>query len=266
METNKEQKTIAIHKSILGHPRDLDMVLSCIIAHFHICMRHYTNAHNLLTSGVRLHASHGFFQFRARFGFMLCDELAVKETFSVKGASGLRPCLWCDVISRCRREQVRDDLTHFSDPDLSRSRVHTPELFVAMADALEEASRTGNPEFETMQKHMGLVYDTNSIIFDREMRHMVERFERVCVHNNVLLEVRAAIAALAEIHSEMSETFLAEIQRRRWWFFPNFKKSIRETLVKIQSGPDVDQGVGKPGEGTTADEAIAEKHHVLNRH
>lgn len=81
-----------------------------------------------------------------------------------------------------------------------------------------------------------------------------------------LAEVRAAIAALAEIHSEMSETFLAEIQRRRWWFFPNFKKSIRETLVKIQSGPDVDQGVGKPGEGTTADEAIAEKHHVLNRH
>jgi len=91
--------------------------------------------------GVRCPTSSGFFIFRARFGAFLEDEKAIKETWSVKGASGTKPCLWCkNVVGRmtCNRGGY---LTHFSwgtPRDFDR---HTDESFEEIVMILREAKQ-----------------------------------------------------------------------------------------------------------------------------
>ena len=55
------------------------------------------NVHNFLEPGLLM----GNDRLRARFHACIADEAALKASWSVKGASGTRPCILCrNIVSR----------------------------------------------------------------------------------------------------------------------------------------------------------------------
>ena len=101
-----------------------------------------TSVLGCFSSGVHCHCSGGTFVLKATMGPLLADEKAIKEAFSLKGASGTKPCFQCqNVIGHCSPEEVPRDgwLVHNSCAEPARFVPHTPATFQVMVSNLHSA-------------------------------------------------------------------------------------------------------------------------------
>ena len=125
--------------------------------------------------GVRCASLDGDFVLRAKCGCILADEKAVKQAFSVKGASGTKMCLCCKNIVG-RLDVARGGyLAHHSwaTPDLFDP--HTDESFIEMVDLLVEVSSTGTrAQLHDLSQAFGNTFDIRARPFDEDLRTVIQ--------------------------------------------------------------------------------------------
>ena len=75
--------------------------------------------------------------FHASMGGFIQDEKSHKETFSLKGASGLKVCCKCMNVLADKSPPPGDYYASCGETDRNRFDLHTPESFNNMDDILE---------------------------------------------------------------------------------------------------------------------------------
>ena len=129
---------------------------------------------NFETTGVRLEMVEqgNSYQFHGWYRATCADEKAEKEISSGKGASGFKSCLICSNCVNTDRKNTTANLIHYSDPDFSKFRQHTPGSYAAMADRLAEtrSSRITKTKFEKMQTCQGVKYSPIGVLQDKRIR------------------------------------------------------------------------------------------------
>jgi hypothetical protein len=109
----------------------------------------------------------------ADIGNLLFDESACKSCLSIKGASGLFPCIYCKNVT------TRNLSEHDASGYLVDVRCGDPRLFDArtdeelwfQADLLSELKpRLTNTQFREQQTRMGVTFNPDGILWDVELR------------------------------------------------------------------------------------------------
>ena len=108
-----------------------------------------------------------FMHIKLAYGFITVDEKAEKETFGVKGASGLRMCMSCANCVRTDRPiPAGSDLVLYTESDMSKFERRTQANLKADLDELHRQkamlTKTG---FETLEKILGLKYDHCTVLY-----------------------------------------------------------------------------------------------------
>ena len=135
--------------------------------------------HNPGETGVRLPGVDCLF--RARFQGLLGDEKFIKEVYSVKGASGMKPCLFCkNLVSN---SLGGDD--YFKTLSASRVGVdfdaYTDETLFAAADLLAQRSIGATARVrEDLEKVMGINWDPHSLLYNPTGRGLVRPISGTC--------------------------------------------------------------------------------------
>ena len=156
------------------------------------------------------------FLLRARFGCFLADEKAIKEIWGCKGASGTKMCLFCkNIVGRMDVPRGGYIAHHqWATPDMFD--LHTDESVEEMVMLLDAARERGTrAEMARLSQVLGLTFDTESLLWDEELRHIVRPISGTYwdwMHillssggvvqyelNNFLLEVRRSGIPLRDI-------------------------------------------------------------------
>ena len=93
-------------------------------------------------SGFPCTCAEGLFLCLGDFTMLVSDEKALKEVLMLRGASGTKPCLFCqNVLGHMPAESVENDeyLVHYTNPDRTRFRCHTSESFDLQLQRLHRA-------------------------------------------------------------------------------------------------------------------------------
>ena len=132
--------------------------------------------YNFETVGLRLPIRATTFHICGYFCCFLGDEKSIKETFSLKGASGSKPCANCsNVVGRVDQKQMVEGLAHVLDPDMSKWHAHTTATFAEMVRRLSTANASGNLKMlQTLQQVLGIVYEPRGVIFDPNLLQLTK--------------------------------------------------------------------------------------------
>ena len=85
-----------------AHACEISGGMSCVFASH--SRSFFGPEHNVATSGFTVHTHQGSVVIFARLGTVVADEAALKAAWSLKGASGLRPCAICSNVVGFRCE------------------------------------------------------------------------------------------------------------------------------------------------------------------
>lgn len=117
------------------------------------------------------------FTFAADFAFFLADEAAFKKMSGAKGASGTKPCVWCqNTLGRCQPGDIADDspMVHFTNPYVDELCCpHTPDtlsqLWLHLATKALQLRRGEFKKgaFNRLQQCAGLAFDVCSLLAPR---------------------------------------------------------------------------------------------------
>ena len=153
---------VARHDTISNTKGGLSGVLLCMFQSF------FADMH----AGIYLACLRVVLQFR--FSNMIADEDALRAAWSVKGASGIRPCMLCkNVVMRDRQAD---------DPYLIDIAEHDPLKFDLMTDAdwylvadhlMQQRAVLNKGAFDMLEKTVGLNCNLDGLLFDPEMRQIV---------------------------------------------------------------------------------------------
>ena len=125
------------------------------------------NNSNLDIGGCILKSVNHFYNLHAKFSCFIADEKAIKEVYSVKGASGSKPCLWCsNVVGRTTEAVPGNVHVHAADMDLCEQ--HSPDSYNEMVRRLVELVGRGAParEIQALEQIFGLKFEAGSILFE----------------------------------------------------------------------------------------------------
>ena len=122
---------------------------------------------NFSRHGVCINVKQSMYRFVCDFACIMGDEKALKECFSLKGASGTKPCFCCSNIVG-RTDDVVVGLCHVHSADLSGVIPHTPATFDVMMERLEVMATSGaaRQEIEDAQQMFGIKREEGSIMQD----------------------------------------------------------------------------------------------------
>ena len=109
---------------------------------------------------------------------MIGDEKAIKQAFSLKGASGNLCCGCCKNVTSLRSDLARHDaesyLVSTACVDVSRFDVHSDESFFEFVDYVRDQSAVlGVGAFEDLLKQVGMSWEPEGLVFDRSIRSRV---------------------------------------------------------------------------------------------
>lgn len=104
----------------------------------------YTNDPWNFGCGIPCSCANGTFVLKAPFKLLLCDEKAMSAMWSLRGASGTKPCVKCqNVVGHMTAEQVEEAnvgwIVHYSCADRHLFAPNTTELLLAMRHKLQAA-------------------------------------------------------------------------------------------------------------------------------
>lgn len=107
----------------------------------------------------------------AVLGNIMGDADALKIAYGWKGASGLRCCLKCTVVSACNDESRAVGLEDICCTDFARLTALTDEDVWETHDILEAARPIAtNTDFELLEKTLGWKFDPHCLIADKPLR------------------------------------------------------------------------------------------------
>jgi hypothetical protein len=137
----------------------------------------FGNPHNFATSGITLPCNPGVLVF-ARLGACLADEAAIKHTWSVKGASGSKPCMLCKNVVEARTGVASLDPTGYLVDigcfDVALFDEHSDETLWEACDLLQARSGSGTKKaFAALEQSLGVVHEPEGILLDRSLRSFV---------------------------------------------------------------------------------------------
>lgn len=127
------------------------------------------------TSGFPCMSTRGTFLCQGKFGALLSDEKSITALWSLRGASGTKPCCFCqNVVGHMTRQQVQGHawLIHYSCSSASKFAKHTSTTFREMRDRLEEVSGR-KAECNKLGQAYGLVYKQMGILWHPTLRDLV---------------------------------------------------------------------------------------------
>ena len=135
-------------------------------------------------AGVKLPLTASGVTVRILFETIIADEDALNAMFFTKGASGVLPCLACNVVAKEKDKDRNRGIAPLADrdPEIVDISCHDVRLIGmrsdadvwAICDELEEASRHPNKEvLEELECCTGLKLDLDTLLFDKELRRHV---------------------------------------------------------------------------------------------
>ena len=158
--------TKLLHKVVGGHSYLFGRVLE-----------HFLEKEDPLnfTIGFPCKSTKGTFLCQAKLAAVLSDEKSLKELWSLRGASGTKPCCLCqNIIGHMPQENLHGHewLLHYSCSDRARFARHTPQTFQAMRDSL--ALAVGNKkELNRLGQVYGLQYTASGILWHPTLKDLV---------------------------------------------------------------------------------------------
>lgn len=115
---------------------------------------------------------------RARFGGFVADEKALKETFSLKGASGSKPCLTCSNVVRLIAPEAlqESNLVNMSCCAASSLVYHTKASVLQMVDRVRAAREHNMPQAQIskLEQACGITFDPDGVLADQHCRQIVD--------------------------------------------------------------------------------------------
>jgi hypothetical protein len=207
--------------------------MSCVFAS---CLKSFFGGeHNLASSGFTINTYRGTIVLFAKLRTTVADEAALKSIWSLKGASGLRPCALCSNAVGNRAEFDLDDdspLVAISCASFSRFRPQSDEqLWVA-------AERVASPHLSRAQradleKFYGIKHSPQSILLDATLRQhakpcdvlMYDAAHVLFVHGVVQYEITNFLRAAKAVGVDYNSLH----QYLQHWTFP---KNIGNHQVK----------------------------------
>ena len=128
---------------------------------------------NLLHSGASFVLEEQVWQIIVRNVCFVADEAAIKQTWSNKGASGLRPCLFCQNVVKIRTEtEVVAPFIHLSDGSYTEFQQMSDADVFLLADNISEIMARG-ASIKKVQKFSGLTYAPNGLLWNRNVRGLL---------------------------------------------------------------------------------------------
>ena len=106
---------------------------------------------------------------RARIHAFIADHDEIRNSYSLKGSAGIRPCLLCCVLQRSSPLQS-DDLPDISSSDLNACHRVTDDEFSSACQRLRTLVTSGArvKDVDRLQKITGLNYERNAFVFDND--------------------------------------------------------------------------------------------------
>ena len=127
------------------------------------------------TTGFPCLSSGGMFLCKGNFEAVLSDEKSITALWSLRGASGTKPCCFCqNVVGHMTRDKVEDNawLVHYSCSSPRRFAKHTSSTFTEMRDKLENVS--GNKQnCQKLGQVYGLTFKSTGILWHPTLRDKV---------------------------------------------------------------------------------------------
>ena len=112
---------------------------------------------------------------RGNFKGFLGDELALKETLNVRGASGSKPCFYCkNVMGKKTNLSGQDYLVGLDTTKCANLDLHTDNSFYEMIDMLLASEPTVNKtKLEKLCQALGVNFCKDGLLFDNVCRRFV---------------------------------------------------------------------------------------------
>ena len=127
------------------------------------------------TTRFPCNSSRGMFLCKGKFEALLSDEKSITALWSLRGASGTKPCCFCqNVLGHMAPDKVEDHawLVHYSCSSSKRFAKHTTRTFSDMREKLEAIS--GNKTAcQKLGQVFGLTFKANGILWHPTLRHKV---------------------------------------------------------------------------------------------
>ena len=179
----------------------------------------------------------------ARIAIHLADEAALKSGLSVKGASGIRPCLRCGNILKKHSDlsSRRPGLFEITETGTSRFVAVTDEELWRRYDQLEAmVGACTATELEQRERAAGLSVVHNSVLSDRNLRAHFRPIDSVCfdwmhcmVQNGVAnVELHLLLKACREVGMTNVWSLLQKFVSADW-------KSCSYSRSKIKGCKDI---------------------------
>ncbi|CAK0865691.1 unnamed protein product [Prorocentrum cordatum] len=129
---------------------------------------------SMKTVGTNIHCSTGDFHFKVDSVKVLCDELAIKQIWSLKGAAGTKPCFCCkNIVSR--GFEGHDYIKSFRTAKPCDFDLHDDQSFMDMTTYLKNFldSVPTRKAADEMQKYLGINFEPGTLLWDPEFTNDV---------------------------------------------------------------------------------------------
>jgi hypothetical protein len=131
------------------------------------------DGHSFATTGILLRVNGNANLVRLVYAYFLGDEKAIKEVFSLKGASSKRPCVNCaNVVGRTEEDEVVDGLVHVRDPDFKQFKAQSVEMFRVVVQLMLDAVAAhgaASTFVKSMEIKLGVNYQPSALIWCPEL-------------------------------------------------------------------------------------------------
>ena len=124
----------------------------------------------VLRTGITFEAAGKVWHFSVKDIAFIADEAGLKQTFSNKGASGIKPCVKCGNVLRTSAPIARP-FVHLSEHDPAKFHILSDaEIFMVADHAQASKEQKG---FKELQTSSGLTFQESGLLWDREIREIL---------------------------------------------------------------------------------------------
>ena len=144
---------------------------------------------------------------------LLADEAALKATWSVKGASGIKPCMLCkSVLQKGTLFGAQPYLIEIDNDDLAKfDRMSNADWYLIADHLVLQATLLNKGQMEQLEKCSGLNCNPDGLLFDAEMREIVDpmitTFDSMHVYYNHGVASNETHAFLEAAHQKCGLTY-----------------------------------------------------------
>lgn len=133
------------------------------------CCKSFYAADSDFANGIQLRfVGEVYLHICAKIQMILGDEMALKQFFEFKGASGKVPCFCCkNVVLRRYAPSDMTALVYHDDVDISKTKPHSNQSIFRFARHLQAQSTVlSKGDFKELESNIGLNYCPHGVLYD----------------------------------------------------------------------------------------------------